>query len=134
MSNEYGIGGGSSQPVFKPGAFTCGDCSRTEVNGLVIGGVPYRLAVAPASMCNNYGMADLYECVITVHDSLTPERRLQTIEHEVLHVISLDAGITLTDDQVNAIACGHFNMLVSNPCYLRALLEVAEGAKNGHPH
>lgn len=58
-----------------------------------------------------------------VRDGMPADRERAILWHEILHAVESDAGISLTEEQVRAMAAGLFAVLRDNPDLTRYLLE-----------
>ena len=72
------------------------------------------------------GECDFDKCLITQAKSECPQRRRNTLTHEITHAISDALGLDLKERQVHAFATGWLQVLRDNPKLVKYLLKENE--------
>lgn len=75
------------------------------------------------------GLCDTLNQNIWVQDDLKEDTQRETLLHEILHAISDEMGLNLTEEQVAGTAIGVLAVLMDNPSFAKFLLKKEKKTK-----
>lgn len=76
----------------------------------------------------SFGQFDPTNNTIKVKEHVTKDVRDNTVCHELCHVIETMVGITLTEEQIQALGFGWYTIIRDNPTFIKHLQQNAKDA------
>lgn len=96
----------------------------SQVRAVTIGSVKYKIEYASRPTLHGhecYGMVDHGKATIELNDSNSTERDIQTLLHEIVHVIDEQRGLSLSEEQVDKLAYGILDLIRTNDAFIKLI-------------
>ena len=79
-------------------------------------GVNYKISLfdSPGREDGSMGRSDVMMGKITICKDMPQDIQEQTLLHEILHIIDLNVGTKLTEEQVTALSAGLYSVIKEN--------------------
>ena len=100
------------------------EVNKEFLKKLRIGSVDYTIKEKSCVLLNNeakYGTCDFSEQIIEIEKRASNQRKIQTLLHELLHAISYEYSLDLSEHQVELLSIGLLQVFRDNPSLKRKI-------------